>query len=67
MIDILSNIKDTRNKIVLAYNFQIVNNIENEAHDIKADYIITNNRIYKSLNLKINYLKKTYVYNNDYK
>ena len=43
----LSNIKDKRNKIVLAYNLQIVDNIEAEEHDIKVDYIITNSRINK--------------------
>lgn len=43
----LSNIKDKRNKIVLAYNLQIVDNIEAEEHDIKVDYIITNSIINK--------------------
>ena len=43
----LSQIKETSNKIVLAYDFQIVNNIENEPHDIKANYIITNNDFIK--------------------
>lgn len=43
----LSNIKDKRNKIVLAYDLQIVGNIEAEEHDIKVDYIITNSRINK--------------------
>lgn len=43
----LSNIKDKRNKIVLAYDLQIVDNIEAEEHDIKVDYIITNSRINK--------------------
>lgn len=43
----LSNIKDKRNKVVLAYDLQIVENIEAEEHDIKVDYIITNSRIDK--------------------
>ncbi|MDU2121445.1 MAG: 5-formyltetrahydrofolate cyclo-ligase [Clostridium celatum] len=43
----LSQIKETSNKIVLAYDFQIVNNIENEPHDIKTNYIITNNDFIK--------------------
>ena len=43
----LSQIKETSNKIVLAYDFQIVNNIENEPHDIKTNYIITNNEFIK--------------------
>ena len=43
----LSNIKDKRNKVALAYDLQIVENIEAEEHDIKVDYIITNYRINK--------------------
>ena len=43
----LSNIKDKRNKVALAYDLQIVENIEAEEHDIKVDYIITNSRINK--------------------
>ena len=43
----LSKIKETSNKLVLAYDFQIVNNIENEPHDIKINYIITNNEFIK--------------------
>ncbi len=43
----LSQIKETSNKIVLAYDFQIVNNIENEPHDVKTNYIITNNDFIK--------------------
>lgn len=43
----LSNIKDKRNKVVLAYDLQIVDNIKAEEHDIKVDYIITNSRINK--------------------
>lgn len=43
----LSQLKETSNKIVLAYDFQIVNNIENEPHDIKVNYIITNNESIK--------------------
>jgi len=43
----LSNIKDRRNKVVLAYDLQILDNIEAEEHDIKMDYILTNSRINK--------------------
>lgn len=43
----LSDIEEKRNKIVLAYELQIVDNIEAEEHDIKVDYIITNSRINK--------------------
>jgi len=41
----LSQFKEISNKLVLAYDFQIVNNIENESHDIKVNCIITNNEI----------------------
>lgn len=41
----LSQFKEIINKLVLAYDFQIVNNIENESHDIKVNCIITNNEI----------------------
>ena len=43
----LSNIKDKRNKVVLAYDLQVVDNIEAEEHDVKVDYIVTNSRINK--------------------
>ena len=42
-----SQIKGESNKIVLAYDFQIVNSIENEAHDIRVNCIITNNEFIK--------------------
>ena len=42
-----SQIKDESNKMVLAYDFQIVNSIKNETHDIKVNYIITNNEFIK--------------------
>lgn len=48
----LSQIKEENNKIVLAYDFQILNNIENEHYDIKVSYIITNDefiKIYKKI------------------
>jgi 5-formyltetrahydrofolate cyclo-ligase len=39
-------LKGARAKIIgIAYEFQIVDNIEPEPHDIKADVIITNNEI----------------------
>ena len=43
----LSQIKEESNKIVVAYDFQIVNNIRNENHDIKVNYIITNKEFIK--------------------
>ena len=43
----LSQFKEISNKLVLAYDFQIVNNIENEPHDIKVNCIITNNEFIK--------------------
>ena len=43
----LADIKDKRNKVVLAYDLQVVDFIEVEEHDIKMDYIITNSRINK--------------------
>lgn len=39
----LSQIKGNSHKMVLAYDFQIVERIESEIHDIKVEYIITNN------------------------
>ena len=42
-----SHINGESNKIVLAYDFQIVNSIENKAHDIKVNCIITNNEFIK--------------------
>ena len=42
-----SQIKGESNKIVLAYDFHIVNSIENEAHDIRVNCIITNNEFIK--------------------
>lgn len=32
-------------KVALAYGFQVIDNIEVEEHDIKVDYVITNNEI----------------------
>ena len=32
-------------KVGIAYNFQIVNNIIPESHDIKMDYIVTEEKI----------------------
>lgn len=43
----LNEIKSKENKIALAYDLQVVDKIECEAHDIKVDYIITNTRIIK--------------------
>ncbi|VYU45775.1 5-formyltetrahydrofolate cyclo-ligase [Clostridium tertium] len=43
----LADIKEKRNKVVLAYDLQVVDFIEVEEHDIKMDYIITNSRINK--------------------
>jgi 5-formyltetrahydrofolate cyclo-ligase len=41
----LEEIKYKNNKIALAYDFQIIDEIEAESHDIKVDYIITDKRI----------------------
>ena len=41
----LEEIKEKDNKIALAYDFQIIDEIEYEDHDIKMDYIITDKRI----------------------
>ena len=41
----LEEIKYKNNKIALAYDFQIIDNIEAESHAIKMDYIITEERI----------------------
>ncbi|WP_195266102.1 5-formyltetrahydrofolate cyclo-ligase [Clostridium sp. 1001275B_160808_H3] len=46
----LNEIKSKENKIALAYDLQVVDKIECEAHDIKVDYIITNTRIIKNTN-----------------
>lgn len=46
----LKDIKSKKNKIVLAYDLQIVDKIESEVHDIKVDYIITNTRALKNTN-----------------
>ena len=37
--------------LALAYEFQIINNIIAESHDIKLDYIITENNFYKNRKL----------------
>ena len=41
----LEEIKYKNNKMALAYDFQIIDKIEAESHDIKMDYIITEERI----------------------
>ncbi len=43
----LEDIKEIKNKVVLAYDLQIVDFIDAETHDIKFDYIITNTRFSK--------------------
>lgn len=43
----LEPIKDVRNKVVLAYDLQIIDSIESEPHDITFDYIITNTKFKK--------------------
>ena len=43
----LKDIKEIRNKLVLAYDFQIVDLIKSESHDISFDYIITNRKFTK--------------------
>ncbi|MDV4149301.1 5-formyltetrahydrofolate cyclo-ligase [Clostridium sp. AL.422] len=44
----LEDIKEINNKIVLAYDLQVVDFIEAEPHDIKFNYIITNTRFRKA-------------------
>ena len=41
------DLKEIRNKLVLAYDFQIVDLIKSESHDISFDYIITNRKFTK--------------------
>ena len=43
----LETIKDVKNKVVLAYDLQIIDSIEPETHDITFDYIITNTKFKK--------------------
>ena len=45
----LEDIKEINNKVVLAYDLQIVDFIESESHDISFDYIITNTKFRKIL------------------
>ena len=44
----LKDIKEIRNKLVLAYDFQIVDLIKPESHDVVFDYIITNTKFRKN-------------------
>lgn len=44
----LKDIAYKNNKVVLAYDLQVIDKIENEKHDIKVDYIITNTKIIKN-------------------
>lgn len=43
----LSEIKLKNNKLVLAYEFQVLDYIKEENHDIKVDYILTEEKIIK--------------------
>ena len=43
----LQDIKEISNKVVLAYDLQIVESIKPEIHDISFDYIITNTKLEK--------------------
>lgn len=43
----LDSIKEINNKVVLAYDLQIVDFIKSETHDISFDYIITNTKFRK--------------------
>lgn len=45
----LEDIKEVSNKVVLAYDLQVVDFIEPESHDINIDYIITNTKFRKIL------------------
>lgn len=44
----LKDIAYKNNKVVLAYDLQVIDKIESEEHDIKVDYIITNSKIIKN-------------------
>lgn len=44
----LKDIAYKNNKVVLAYDLQVIDKIESEEHDIKVDYIITNTKIIKN-------------------
>ena len=44
----LKDIKEIRNKLVLAYDFQIIDSINPESHDVVFDYIITNTQFIKT-------------------
>ena len=44
----LKDIKEIRNKLVLAYDFQIIDSINPEYHDVVFDYIITNTQFIKT-------------------
>lgn len=43
----LEDIKEISNKVVLAYDLQVIDFIEPEDHDIRIDYIITNTKFRK--------------------
>lgn len=43
----LSDIKDKKNKVVLSYGLQIIDEIEPEIHDIQVDYIISESYLVK--------------------
>lgn len=45
----LEDISEINNKVVLAYDLQVVDFIESESHDINIDYIITNTKFRKIL------------------
>ena len=44
----LKDIQEIRNKLVLAYDFQIIDSINPESHDVVFDYIITNTEFIKT-------------------
>lgn len=44
----LKDIAYKNNKVVLAYDLQVIDKIESEEHDIKVDYIITNSKVIKN-------------------
>lgn len=45
----LSDIKEVSNKIALAYELQVLDFIGEEKHDIKVDYIITEEKVRKTI------------------
>lgn len=58
----LKDIAYKNNKVVLAYDLQVIDKIESEEHDIKVDYIITNSKIIKKLQIIVEKYKNIVYY-----